>query len=479
MEQETGTFMFMALDDRGDERLIIFCHNAGSKVSDRGRIAAERLVNERGGAKVEFSRFVAALVHSCPDSLLGPHLRQAFDRLDIDGDGFVSTEELRQFLESGPCGAAAQVAAPTAASTSGRRVSLPSGAMHSGIGGGGGGMAEGVGAGEVEDAGRYVEVDAEQGPDLPSGLCVVACPGSDRRWIRKVLSSEGLPAATRQLVEAEGHVLRLLAHPGVVELRQHLPGGGSGDAGGEPALILEYLPGGDCSQLLAKCGPLPEVQAANLSRQVLEALSHCHGRGVVHRDVHPGNVVLADSAPRCGGLGSGGGRARCKLIDFGFAGRLPEGDDSGACMHEVVGNAPYMAPEMFARRPEYGAKVDVWSAGVLAFELLTGSPPFGREADRGGADPRARLFRRVRQYAATADREAVLEEAAGWKLLSRGARAFLLSLLQPDPELRPSAAEAARHPWLLLWGIASPQRHRSHAGPGRSEVVAADDASSS
>merc|ERR1719217_524243 len=46
MESETGTYMFMALDERGDERLIIFCHDAGSKVSDKGRMAAERLVNE-------------------------------------------------------------------------------------------------------------------------------------------------------------------------------------------------------------------------------------------------------------------------------------------------------------------------------------------------------------------------------------------------------------------------------------------------
>lgn len=226
---------------------------------------------------------------------------------------------------------------------------------------------------------------------------------------------------------------------GIVKLREVVE-----DSDDRLDLILEHLKGGDCAALLTRCGRLSERIAVGLLAQLLAALAHCHDRGVAHRDVHPGNVAFASSVA-CH-------RHRCKLVDFGYAARAPSGmsSSSDTPFREVVGSAPYMAPEMLARRPAYGFKVDVWSAGALACELLTGQPPCGTGC-QDGSDPQAQLLRRIRRYATAADPEAELRAAAPdgrWDELSKGARDFLLWTLQADPKKRPSAEEACRHPWL-------------------------------
>jgi len=287
------------------------------------------------------------------------------------------------------------------------------------------------------------EVDRD---GLPDGISVVRDRAEGSLWVRKSVCTAGLDRRTSRMLLAEGDVLSELDHVGVVKLREVI----QGEAEGEAAFILERLQGSDCAALLRRRGRLLEPTVAALTRQLLVALEHCHGRGIVHRDVHPGNVVLVSALSR--------GRPRCKLVDFGYAAHLPQ--EGGEGLQEVAGNAPYMAPEMLTRKPAYAAKVDVWSAGIFAFELLTGSPPFGREADFGGASPADRLHRRVKAYAAAERHEAELEALPAWKQLSGQARSFFLQALQPDPELRPAAGEAARHPWLMLADAATPLRCR-------------------
>jgi len=173
--------LFEALDQDGDgmldDRELAEGMRLAGLPSDVAEPAAERLVRAAGGgAKVEFSRFVAALVPSCQD-LLGRHLREAFDRLDADGDGFVSVDELRRLLELGPVGerereqrrrrsgaqlaetagpagaATSPSAVATGSSASGRRrshgpsVGSPRGGHSGGVGGGAGFSPSGGGAG--------------------------------------------------------------------------------------------------------------------------------------------------------------------------------------------------------------------------------------------------------------------------------------------------------------------------------------------
>jgi len=130
-----------------------------------------------------------------------------------------------------------------------------------------------------------------------------------------------------------------------------------------------------------QCGaPVPEPDAACVVAQLAEALACCHRRGVVHRDVKPDNVLL-DLDP------AGEAPPRVRLADFGSAAWLGsgagagegEGGARGRRAEGLVGTPHYVAPEVVAGG-EYGEKVEVWSAGVVMYALLSGGAlPFGGE----------------------------------------------------------------------------------------------------
>ncbi|MBB0246894.1 protein kinase, partial [Streptomyces alkaliphilus] len=135
------------------------------------------------------------------------------------------------------------------------------------------------------------------------------------------------------------------------------------------ALVMDLVDGPDLHRHLYENGPLTPIAAALLTAQVADALAAAHARGVVHRDLKPANVLLA------------GGRddepLRPMLTDFGIA-RLA--DSPGITRaHEFVGTPSYVAPESAEGRGQTSA-VDVYGAGTLLYELLTGQPPF-----RGGS----------------------------------------------------------------------------------------------
>lgn len=121
-------------------------------------------------------------------------------------------------------------------------------------------------------------------------------------------------------------------------------------------LTLELCPGGTLDQLLLEKGRLPMRDAVRLVEDVAEGLAFAHGAKVLHRDVKPANVFLTDDG-------------RAKLGDFGTGSFMTESTD------ERVGTAFYMAPELFEGHPSSLAS-DVYSLGVLAFEVLTGERPF-------------------------------------------------------------------------------------------------------
>jgi len=145
------------------------------------------------------------------------------------------------------------------------------------------------------------------------------------------------------------------------------------------------------------------------------------------------------------------------LIDFGYA---AEGKDAG--LQQAAGTQAYMAPDMLVGSPHYDAKVDVWSCGASAFEMLTGKPPFGHPADYGGDE--RKICRKIRSYRRSEDPEAVLAAAPQWKALSEQARDFLKMTLAADADARPTAAEAAVHEWFKLNKVHAARRSRSMGG---------------
>jgi eukaryotic-like serine/threonine-protein kinase len=154
----------------------------------------------------------------------------------------------------------------------------------------------------------------------------------------------------RRMFENEVHITLKLDHPNVVRAFDGRP------TGPQAFLSLEYCPGGTLDQLLLERGRLPLERARALVHQVAMGLDHTHAAKVLHRDVKPANVFL-------------GAAGEAKLGDFGTG--TFQGEDAA----ERVGTAFYMAPEVFEGTAT-SVRSDVYSLGVLAYEVLSGERPF-------------------------------------------------------------------------------------------------------
>ena len=131
------------------------------------------------------------------------------------------------------------------------------------------------------------------------------------------------------------------------------------------AYVMEYLAGDDLRRTLDRSSRLPPQRAARIGAQLCDALAAAHAFGVVHRDVRPDNIML---------VRRGGDPEFVKLIDFGvaqFAGPVKHHTAAGM----VLGNPLYMSPEA-ARGQRVDGRADLYSVGVVLFEMLTGAPPF-------------------------------------------------------------------------------------------------------
>jgi tetratricopeptide (TPR) repeat protein len=154
----------------------------------------------------------------------------------------------------------------------------------------------------------------------------------------------------------EAETVAGLHHPNIVQVHE------AGDLGGRPYFTMEFIEGGSLAQKLAGM-PQPARQAAALVALVAEAVHAAHLRGVVHRDLKPGNILLtADGTP--------------KLTDFGLARRL-EGTAGLTQSGMPVGTPSYMAPEQAQGKASgVGPATDIYALGAVLYELLTGRPPF-------------------------------------------------------------------------------------------------------
>ncbi|MBV7246779.1 serine/threonine-protein kinase [Streptomyces sp. MW-W600-10] len=214
----------------------------------------------------------------------------------------------------------------------------------------------------------------------------------------------------------ERSVLLRLTHPNIVRTRDLVV---EGDL---LALVMDLIDGPDLHRYLRENGPLTPVAASLLTAQIADALAASHADGVVHRDLKPANVLLDE---RDGGMTP-------MLTDFGIA-RLA--DSPGLTRtHEFVGTPAYVAPESAEGRPQTSA-VDIYGAGILLYELVTGRPPFA-----GGT-----ALEVLHRHLSEEPRRPSTVPAPLWTVIER--------CLSKDPERRPSAENLARGLRTVAAGI--------------------------
>ncbi len=151
----------------------------------------------------------------------------------------------------------------------------------------------------------------------------------------------------------EAQAAARLNHPNIIAVYDR------GEADGRPYIAMEYLQGRTLKQVIQKEGPLSPERAIAVAMQVLAGLRYAHEHGVVHRDVKPHNVLVGDDG-------------RIKVTDFGIA---HAGDPQMTEVGSIVGTAQYLSPEQ-ARGRSVGPQTDIYSLGVLLYEMLAGRVPF-------------------------------------------------------------------------------------------------------
>lgn len=248
--------------------------------------------------------------------------------------------------------------------------------------------------------------------------------------VKQILAQPGLSDAERdnirQRAMREARNAARFQHPNAIvvfDIAEHE---------GDPCLVMEYLPSRSLSAILAERGTLPVPEIARIGEQVASALVAAHRAGIVHRDIKPGNVLIDDN-----GL--------TKITDFGIS--RATGDLTLTQTGLIGGTPAYLAPEL-ARGADPAPSSDVFALGATLYHAIEGLPPYGDSTNQ----------------------LALLYAAASGKInpptRAGSATALLMSLLRPEPEDRPTMAEAREK----LAALATEGNGRAAGGPAVTRV---------
>ena len=215
--------------------------------------------------------------------------------------------------------------------------------------------------------GDAYSLERELGGGGMSRVFVATETALGRRVVVKVLPEEMVGQVSLERFKREIALAARLQHPHIVPLLT------AGDAGGLPYFTMPLVEGESLRARLARHGELPLSEAIRLLREIASALAYAHDRGIVHRDIKPDNVLLS------------GGSAM--ITDFGVAKAISASSNSEGgnttSMGVALGTPAYMSPEQASADPAVDHRADLYAFGVLAYELLTGQPPFAGRTPQG------------------------------------------------------------------------------------------------
>uniref|UniRef100_A0A0D9WVR6 non-specific serine/threonine protein kinase n=1 Tax=Leersia perrieri TaxID=77586 RepID=A0A0D9WVR6_9ORYZ len=231
---------------------------------------------------------------------------------------------------------------------------------------------------------------------------------------RKLVSEEDVEDVRRE-IQIMHH---LAGHPNVVSIV------GAYEDAVAVHLVMELCAGGELFDRIVQRGHYSEKAAAQLARVIVGVVEACHSLGVMHRDLKPENFLFISHKED----------SPLKTIDFGLSIFFKPGESYS----DVVGSPYYVAPEVLMKH--YGREVDVWSAGVIIYILLSGVPPFWDESEQG-------IFEQVLK----GDLDFSSDP---WPSISDSAKDLVRKMLNRDPRKRLTAHEALCHPWVCVDGVA-------------------------
>lgn len=209
-------------------------------------------------------------------------------------------------------------------------------------------------------------------------------------------------------IKREISIMKIVRHPNIVMLHEVLA------SRTKIYIILEFVTGGELFDKIVHQGRLSENEARRYFQQLIDAVAHCHSKGVYHRDLKPENLLL-DSV------------GNLKVSDFGLS-ALPQ--EGVGLLHTTCGTPNYVAPEVLSHQGYDGAAADVWSCGVILYVLMAGYLPFD-EADL------PTLYRKINAAEYT---------CPFW--FSPGAKALIDKILDPNPKTRIRIEGIRKNPWF-------------------------------
>jgi len=227
----------------------------------------------------------------------------------------------------------------------------------------------------------------------------------------KIIEKKEQTSEELNLLHREIDIMRKLKHKNIIGLIEVY------DEKDYIYLVMEMVAGGELFDQIVSRGTYSEADAANVVRQILEAVEYMHENGIAHRDLKPENLLC-----------SGPSNEIIKVTDFGLS-----KDFGTASLRTSCGTPDYVAPEVLKGQP-YDNMVDIWSIGVITYILLCGFPPFYGNNDQ-------QIFEKILK----ADCDF---PSPDWDSISAEAKEFISAILVLDFNKRPNAKEALAAPWL-------------------------------
>jgi len=231
----------------------------------------------------------------------------------------------------------------------------------------------------------------------------------------KIIDKKNCPERDLVFLEREVDVVKNIDHPNVVRTYDVF------ETKDELYIVLEYMEGGMLYDIIAEEGSFTEQNGADVFREMMQGLSYLHERGIVHRDIKPENILCQNKT----------WPLNVKWTDFGLANFTSSGSNT---LETQVGTPHFAAPELL-RNEMYGPAVDMWSCGIVLYNMLSGELPFDHESDPG------EIFRQILQ-------NEVPFPSHLWENISPEAKHLVKNLLQKNPDHRLNANQVLRHPWL-------------------------------